>query len=48
MLFPAWRLPEQADAGMNARAGGLLREARDDYARAIDATEAALQVIEQA
>jgi hypothetical protein len=48
LLFPDWRLPEQPDVAANTRVSGLLQGARDHYARAIDAVEAALQVIDRA
>jgi hypothetical protein len=45
MLFPGRRLPEQADAGLNARAADRLARARDNYGHAIDEIKAALRVI---
>lgn len=45
MLFPGWRLPEQADPGLNVRVAERLVQARDNYAHATDEIEAALQVI---
>jgi hypothetical protein len=46
MLFPDWQLPQEADADLNARAAGLLAQARDHYAGGIDAVEAALGQID--
>ncbi len=42
MLFPQWQLPAEADADASSRAARLLIEARDHYARGIDAVESAL------
>jgi hypothetical protein len=42
MLFPGWELPQEPSRAMNAKAAALLRTARDNYARGIDAIESAL------
>ncbi len=44
-LFPGWGLPHEADAALNARVAARLAEARDAYARGIDAIDRALAVL---
>ena len=44
-LFPGWGLPREADVALNARVADRLAEARDAYARGIDAIDRALAVL---
>ena len=45
MLFPGWQLPMEANREENDRAARRVRQARDHYARGIEAIEAALQAM---